>query len=377
MDDLSAIKEKYPLWELVDSILGPPVQSTKQWARWRCPFHDDNSPSFVVYANSQRCSCEAGCKIAGRVWGDVFDFVREYYHLPNIASAVRELQGKTLTPVFRELPEEHERKLSWYDVKNLLLYQEEALPFYRKRGLTEQTVRDYRFGLYTDWPFHPEDMEKTYVKRYAMPDIAYNQVRNIELRRDDGDAIERLGSLDQQVVSRYCDAYKTRNSSFPSTEDLLDHYFGAKYLRVPGGIRRNLIFNAERALKKITHEGVTGWFSPDMPYLLVHEGALKALVLDQAGYPSVSAKGASGLAYLYGVKELVIIQDNEPDKKRRDGTSFNAGLEYATRAAEASGRRHGIRIIKPPDGYKGADDAVNAGVADAWLAKEGIYPVHG
>lgn len=41
----------------------------------RCPFHDDSSPSFVVYPGIQKYRCY-GCMSQ---WGDVIDFARQYF----------------------------------------------------------------------------------------------------------------------------------------------------------------------------------------------------------------------------------------------------------------------------------------------------------
>ena len=42
-----------------------------------CPFHDDNNPSLDVYGNGERWGCFACDK-----GGDVFDFIKEYWELP-------------------------------------------------------------------------------------------------------------------------------------------------------------------------------------------------------------------------------------------------------------------------------------------------------
>jgi hypothetical protein len=79
---------------------------------------------------------------------------------------------------------------------------------------------------------------------------------------------------------------------------------------------------------------------------------------------------------LYGVKELVIVQDNEPDKVK-NGKPTNAGKAYAERALAASGRQHGqgVRIVIPPDGLKAADDVVAAGAIHDWMHSLGLAPV--
>lgn len=117
-----------------------------------CPFHNEKTPSFVVYPDTQSFYC-FGCGAAG----DVIGFVRKYNNLGYVES-VKQLASRAGMP----LPEEsdHEatarqrlleinRCAARYFYENLNAQTEEATLARRywkeKRGLSDAAIR--RFGL--------------------------------------------------------------------------------------------------------------------------------------------------------------------------------------------------------------------------------------
>ena len=117
-----------------------------------CPFHNEKTPSFVVYPDTQSFYC-FGCGAAG----DVIGFVRKYNNLGYVES-VKQLASRAGMP----LPEEsdHEatarqrlleinRCAARYFYENLNAQTEEAALARRywkeKRGLSDAAIR--RFGL--------------------------------------------------------------------------------------------------------------------------------------------------------------------------------------------------------------------------------------
>jgi DNA primase len=67
--DLEKIKE-IPLLEVITSFMDIPYKNSGNKYYLKCPFHDDNRPSFVIYPNSNTFHC-FGCGASG----DVIDFV--------------------------------------------------------------------------------------------------------------------------------------------------------------------------------------------------------------------------------------------------------------------------------------------------------------
>lgn len=67
MIDLKSIKSAYNCQQEVERILGAPASKTSKTLVWRCPMHNDDTPSFHVYDNGFYCY---GCG----VHGDILDF---------------------------------------------------------------------------------------------------------------------------------------------------------------------------------------------------------------------------------------------------------------------------------------------------------------
>jgi len=79
---LDALKRRHPLGKLVESS-GIRLSGRGRVRQGLCPFHDDGSPSFTVYADSQRFHC-FGCGVGG----DVLEFVQRMHRL-SFPAAVR------------------------------------------------------------------------------------------------------------------------------------------------------------------------------------------------------------------------------------------------------------------------------------------------
>lgn len=363
MGRLAEIKHKFPMRETVEQYYGDYLKKRRaRYDMYLCPFHDDRQASLLVYEN--KCECRAGCLINGDRQADIFAFIKALFKFTTWTEVEELLDGKEAPKIERkhQPPPERPNRLVWAHVERGLRHQDAALKYFAGRGLHESTVRGFYLGQYVNHPFYVDALNTTFMcKRYTIPDVAFGVVRNIELRRDDEDAQRTLECLPQHLREQ-------------AKGDPLDYFFGARYLRVWGGIQKSLIYNVERVMQRVQVDGTWGWFCPDRDYVLLHEGALKALAMEELGYASISGKDAAGLAYLTGVERLYIVQDNEPDKVRPDGSRHNAGREYALRALALSGRRlgHDAFIITPPDGYKGADDAAKAGLAHDWMKSLGI-----
>lgn len=370
--DYAQIKADNPIRSVAYRLIGDRLKKENHsYDLYLCPFHQDSNPSFVV--NETQCTCYAGCAINGRLYGDVFDFVQELYGFPHSRDAAVFLSAQPAEISRRELPIEDKPsyRLGWRDVWRGTEHQKLALPYFHQRGLTDSTVRSYQLGKYVEWKYYRTiaGVRHTFsAPRYSIPDIAFGTVRNIELRLDEQEAVRRL-ALVAPDLRRAAEI----EAGTDSARELSHFFYGPRYLRVPGGRRENLLFNADLVVQRIQYDGGWGWFSREIPQLLVHEGALKALAMQDAGYPSISCKGAPGLGSLFGVKEIIIVQDNDEDVIR-NGKTFNAGVSYASKALEMTGRTlgNGVRIISPPPEFKAADDVVLAGCVDDWMRQHGI-----
>ena len=144
----------------IEEVIGQYVQLRRRGRTLSglCPFHNEKTPSFVVYPDTQSFYC-FGCGAAG----DVINFVRKYNNLGYV-EAVKQLAGRAGMP----LPEEDDREsrarqrlleinrcAARYFYENLNAKTPEAAMARRywkeKRGLSDAAIR--RFGL----GYAPED----------------------------------------------------------------------------------------------------------------------------------------------------------------------------------------------------------------------------
>jgi len=118
-----------------------------------CPFHNEKSASFHVDDRKGRYHC-FGCKQSG----DIFTFLVEKEGL-NFPEAVEQLALEAGMEVPKNSPEEvvrEKKRASLYEVMNLAVdffhaqlftkQGEEALKYLQRRGIKEDTIREFRIG---------------------------------------------------------------------------------------------------------------------------------------------------------------------------------------------------------------------------------------
>ena len=92
--DLPALKRRYPLGDVVEAS-GVKLVGRGRVRPGVCPFHEETTGSFTVYADSQRWYC-FGCGLGD----DVLDFIQRLDSV-DLPEAIRRLQGSTWEPVQR------------------------------------------------------------------------------------------------------------------------------------------------------------------------------------------------------------------------------------------------------------------------------------
>jgi len=94
--DFEAIKREHPLVDIVAASVK--LHRAGSELAGCCPFHDDRSPSFRIYANGTRWICHAGCGS-----GDVLDFIAKQ-HQVGTTDAVRIVSSGNLPTVHVSAP---------------------------------------------------------------------------------------------------------------------------------------------------------------------------------------------------------------------------------------------------------------------------------
>ena len=156
-DDIETVRANNP----IEQVIGRYVELKPSGRRLlgRCPFHDDPTPSFVVYVHNQSWYC-FGCDIGG----DVFRFVERIEHL-SFTEALQRLGSNTLperhvthalppqvksVPML-ELSDEHFTLLTAAtEVYHAAIFmQTRVLEYLAKRRIDLDMIRRHRIGYAT------------------------------------------------------------------------------------------------------------------------------------------------------------------------------------------------------------------------------------
>ncbi|MGC9400454.1 MAG: DNA primase [Anaerolineae bacterium] len=152
MSVVDEIKERLDLVDVVRRYVQ--LQKTGHNYKALCPFHNEKTPSFVVFPDSQNWHC-FGCDRGG----DIFSFVMEYEGW-DFRTALEELgrqagvEVRQRTPAQIEAAKEKDRLLAVLeaatDYYHTLLHSapeaEKARAYVKQRGFTAETVERFQLG---------------------------------------------------------------------------------------------------------------------------------------------------------------------------------------------------------------------------------------
>jgi len=154
-DKISEIKESCNIVHLINNYV--PLKKAGINYRGLCPFHSEKEPSFTVSEAKQIFHC-FGCGIGG----NAFTFLMKFEHLSFPEAAIKlaqkygiELPHKEPSPTQKNLMSEKEKLLKVNDLSTeyytTLLTQtregEKARNYLKKRGISEETIVDYKLGF--------------------------------------------------------------------------------------------------------------------------------------------------------------------------------------------------------------------------------------
>ncbi|MBI3913768.1 MAG: toprim domain-containing protein [Chloroflexi bacterium] len=310
-DEIEAIRANHP----IEQVIGRYVELRPSGRRLmgQCPFHDDPTPSFVVYVHNQSWYC-FGCDVGG----DVFKFI-ERIEKVSFAQALQRLSSNALAarPVSRvpttqakpiapiELSDEHFTLLTAAtEVYHAAIFaQPRVLEYLAERRIDLDMIRRHRIGYATG-----NDLAKYFRFRGWDPEIAsdlgligprgeYFRERIVIPELRDGRAIYLVGRATQE-------------------------YQRAKYLGLPG---------APKPLYGL--EMIRG--SSDV---FICEGPLDWLTLVKWGYHAVALLGShlkrDQISAMSDAERIFIVTDSD-----------EPGRKSARRLAETFGER--ARIVPP------------------------------
>ena len=147
----------------ITEVLGDFIQLKKAGVNYKavCPFHSEKAPSFVVSPAKQVWHC-FGCGLGG----DIFEFIKQIENV-EFSEALRILANRAGVELKKPTAEQiqvAEKKDVLYEINqqaanyfSKVLWEsnagQEALEYLRKRGLTDQTIKNWQLGFAPD-DFH-------------------------------------------------------------------------------------------------------------------------------------------------------------------------------------------------------------------------------
>lgn len=151
---IEEIKERLSIVDVVSTRV--PLKKAGRTFKGLCPFHNEKTPSFVVFPDKGNYHC-FGCGANG----DVFTFLMKTENLdfPQALQALAERAGVTLRPSRPEAKEDRRRgrlleiNLTAAQFYHNLLRQgagRQGLEYLRRRGLADETAAAYQLGWAPD-----------------------------------------------------------------------------------------------------------------------------------------------------------------------------------------------------------------------------------
>jgi len=321
MDDTEEIKKRIDIVELINGYV--PLKKAGVNYKALCPFHKEDTPSFMVSPEKQIWHC-FGCSEGG----DIFTFVQKMEGLdfPDALKMLADKAGVKLKRIDAKLGRQ-KTKLSDINEDAASLYHQvllktgagsKAHKYLKNRRISDQTIRDFQIGYAPDkWEFTINAL--TSKKNYKPEDI------------------ERAGLIIKSIKrskSPHYDRFRGR-IMFPirniagtvvgfSGRILNPDADTAKYINTPDTPIYNksqIIFGLDRARQTIREKN----------FVVIVEGQMDVVSAHQAGFTFVVA--TSGTALTSGHIETL--------KKYTENIAFafdtdSAGTNAAKRAIEVA-----------------------------------------
>lgn len=318
-----------------------------------CPFHDEKTPSFHVFPESQLFKC-FGCGISG----SVYTFLMNYEHM-DFPEAVNAMADRAGIPISykEESPDEKRekdllysclREASYLYHKNLINPEskpaETALEYALSRGIKEETIKKYQLGYaHCGWDFI---------------------LRN--LRRDFKENImEKAGLIIESRGGGYYDFFRDRLMIpiFDIKSNVIA--FGGRKLDTADFEAPKFINTKETPLhskgKVLYLLNIAKHEDSSKDYIIVVEGYIDALIAHQEGFKNVVA--TIGISFTQDHALLLkkytgkVLQCFDPDR---------AGIDAAIRSSEPLTKIGlSFETISLPAG-KDPDDFIREYGADAF-----------
>lgn len=302
---LEEIKNKLDIVEVISQY----VKLEKAGANYKalCPFHKEKTPSFIVSPSKQIFHC-FGCGVGG----DVFTFIMKIENL-NFQEAAQLLADKAGVKLVYEDPliSAQKQKLLQINAKAREFYEQqldnnkEAQQYlYKKRGLTQETVKEFHLGYAPDdWRaltnfllkngFRPEELLQAglVISKKEIPEIN-TKIQDTKYKIQNTDIYDRFRSrimFPLEDASGHLVGFTGRifQGAAP-LKTIKDIEAVGKYVNTP----QTLIFDKSKILYGLSK---TKNFLHELNATLLVEGQMDFLMGWQAGIKNIVATSGTSL----------------------------------------------------------------------------------
>jgi len=325
----------------IDTVLSAYIKLDKVGGNFkgRCPFHNEKTPSFFVSPSRGSYYC-FGCGAKG----DIFTFVQEFEGLDFIGSLkfLAEKAGITLED-FAPQKKEGVDSLSAVLERATVFFEHElsqntvAIDYLRKRGLTDETIKDYRIGFVkNEW--------RTLSTALKVEGFSTDVLLKAGLVKK----TDKGGQNDTYDVFRgriMFPIFDTSGKTIAFSGRIFEEAPEApKYLNSP----ETVLFNKSETLYGL-HKAKVGVRKKD--YSILVEGQMDLLMCHQAGFDNAVASSGTAFteAHLLKLKRLsnriIFVFDG-------DDAGFGAAIKSSAKALALGFE---VKLAELPDGMDPAD----------------------
>lgn len=299
-DEINRIRSSASIVDVISSYI-PLTQKGKNYFGV-CPFHEDHSPSMSVSEEKQIYKC-----FSCGATGNVFTFVENYLNL-SFAESVELIAGKVGISLSSPIQKKKETKFKEeYELMDfaLKLYQnnlnteegKKAVAYLNKRGLLENTIKDFSIGLSLDKNMLYTILSKKEYSDKMLEDVGLiNKKENTVYDVFQNRIMFPIHNLDGQVVGFTARCYlKEETPKYLNTKET--------YIFKKG----NILFNYHRAKDAIRL----------LKEVVIVEGNMDAIRLYSVGIKNVIALMGTSLTkeQIEAIKKLrckvVLMLDND------------------------------------------------------------------
>src|SRR3989344_1276515 len=277
------IKERLPIDQVVSSYIK--LERAGGNFKARCPFHNEKAPSFIVSPSRGSYHC-FGCNRGG----DIFSFVQEIVgaDFKHALETLADRAGVPLPRIDPKLKSEFDRLYKILEdateyFQNNLGNAKDALDYLKKRGLSENTIEEWKLGYAkNDWRLLLEHLKG---KKFTEQEIEkVGLIVKSEPKTASGGSAE----------ARYYDRFRGRvifplKSAQGKVVGFSGRYFvdgstetdSAKYINTPETTLYNkskLLYGYDKAKQSIMKEDFSVLVEGQMDLIMSHQAGVKNTV---------------------------------------------------------------------------------------------------